>query len=353
MYSRCGSFVVAVSLTALFASLLPLGASRVSAASLFEIARDGVVEPEAAGVTSGSAVDRESSAARLRIVDNGLAADTLVEPAQSGGSVEQLLAGLGFSLAPEDIVYPSRAEPAPRFGAVYILRAPAVTLVHDGEQTQVKTRATTVGQLLSERGVTLDSDDRVEPNLQSAVVPNQSVRVVRVNTKEIKEKESIAFETSTKDDATIYEGETTVSTAGKTGEREFTYKLTLEDGRQVKKEKVAERVLLEPVKEVIARGTKVRPKTASQGPYKDLINAAALQYGVDGTELMSVMLCESGGNPNSTSAGGKYIGLFQYTQDFWDGGWNSYRAGGIRDPHSQIYATALAWSLGWRGRWGC
>jgi len=341
---------------------LPLGT--VQAASLFELARDGapaepaVVEPEAdtaAPATSEPAT--ASSGVRLRVIDNGLAVDALVDPAATAGTVEQLLSALGYTVAPEDVVYPARTAPAPSFGALFIQRAPDVVVLHDGETTNIKSRSATVGALLAEKGITLDNDDRTEPGVDAAVVPNLTVRVVRVSTKEVKEKEAIDYKSSTKDDASIFEGETKVVTAGKAGEKEFTYKLTIEDGREVKREKVAEKVLSEPVAEVLARGTKPRPKTAETGPYKDLINAAAAEFGVDGAEMMRVMLCESGGNPKAAAYDSKgkllYAGLFQFGPDFWNGSWNPYKGGGIWDAGSQIKATALAWSKGWRGRWGC
>lgn len=347
-------------------TVLPVGIAR--AASLFELARDGepaepVVAEAATEAETGAAgaevpaVSVAPSGVRLRVVDNGLAVDALVDPAATAGTVEQLLSALGYKVAPEDVVYPALAAPAPSFGALFIQRAPDVVVLHDGETARVKSRASTVGALLTEKGITLDKDDRSEPGVDAPVVPNLTVRVVRVSTKEVKEKEAIDYESSTKDDAGIFEGETKVVTAGKAGEKEFTYKLTIEDGREVKREKVGEKVLSEPVAEVLARGTKPRPKTAETGPYKDLINAAAAEYGVDGAEMMRVMLCESGGNPKSAAydSNGKllYAGLFQYAPDFWNSSWNPYRSAGIWDAGSQIKATALAWSKGWRGRWGC
>ncbi|MFO0702852.1 MAG: G5 domain-containing protein [Candidatus Andersenbacteria bacterium] len=326
----------------------------VQAASLFELARDGAPAdpvPALPAADAGANSDGANGSTRISIVDNGLAADAVVTSSATGVSVEQLLSSLGFSLAPEDVVFPPRTAPAPTFGAVIIDRAAGVTLVHDGKKEEVKTRATTVGQLLGDKGVTLKGDDRVEPAASTAVVPNLSVRVVRVTTKEQKQKEPIAFESQDKDDATMYQGDSKVTQAGKAGEKELTYKLTLEDGQQIKKEKTGEKVLSKPVTQITAHGTKVRPKTADSGPFRDLINAAAAKYGVDGAEMMRVMLCESGGYQWSKDKSGTHFGLFQYTPSFYRSG--PYGDRDIYDPTGQIYNTAYFWSIGRRGAWGC
>jgi hypothetical protein len=69
-------------------------------------------------------------------------------------------------------------------------------------------------------------------------------------------------------------------------------------------------------------------------------------------KMWRVMMCESSGNPYA-SAGGRYLGLFQYVPSTWAGSWNPYRNSSIWDARSQIFATAKAWSIGMQGHWTC
>lgn len=70
-------------------------------------------------------------------------------------------------------------------------------------------------------------------------------------------------------------------------------------------------------------------------------------------KMWSVMKCESGGNPNASGGGGRWLGLFQYAPGTWGGGWNPYRNESIWDAKSQIFATAKAWSIGMQSHWSC
>jgi hypothetical protein len=69
--------------------------------------------------------------------------------------------------------------------------------------------------------------------------------------------------------------------------------------------------------------------------------------------MYDVMMCESGGQAGIVNPAGPYSGLFQYAGGTWNGDWNTYRENNILDPRSQIFATALAWSLNMQGQWGC
>jgi hypothetical protein len=79
---------------------------------------------------------------------------------------------------------------------------------------------------------------------------------------------------------------------------------------------------------------------------------AQYPYAESTDKMWRVMTCESSGNPNA-SAGGRYLGLFQYLQSTWAGSWNPYRNNSIWDAKSQIFATARAWSMGMQNHWSC
>lgn len=76
-------------------------------------------------------------------------------------------------------------------------------------------------------------------------------------------KEEIPFETETKEDATMWKGDTKVQQEGKDGERIVSYSITRENGRTVQKHIVSENVTKEPVKRIVLRGTKVSSSRGS------------------------------------------------------------------------------------------
>lgn len=94
---------------------------------------------------------------------------------------------------------------------------------------------------------------------------------------------------------------------------------------------------------------------AALAQYRVWIGEARVQYPYpDSVQRMyDVMMCESGGQAGIVNPAGPYSGLFQYADGTWNGDWNTYRENDILDAQSQIFATALAWSLNMQGHWGC
>lgn len=89
--------------------------------------------------------------------------------------------------------------------------------------------------------------------------------------------------------------------------------------------------------------------------YRDWISEARAKHKYADSEarMYAVMMCESGGRAGVVNPVGPYSGLFQYAVPTWKDKWNTYAGGGILDAKSQIFATALAWSLKMQSHWGC
>ncbi|MGO4889045.1 peptidoglycan DD-metalloendopeptidase family protein [Anaerobacillus sp. MEB173] len=69
-------------------------------------------------------------------------------------------------------------------------------------------------------------------------------------------KEEIPFQTETKEDATMWKGDTKVEQKGSPGERTVTYEIIKENGRIVKKSVIEEEITIEPVNKIVIKGTK-------------------------------------------------------------------------------------------------
>lgn len=69
-------------------------------------------------------------------------------------------------------------------------------------------------------------------------------------------REEILFQVQEKVDDNLYLGERKVVQTGKPGEREVEYQVTLENGIEVGKDKIKERVIKEPVQQVVVKGAR-------------------------------------------------------------------------------------------------
>ncbi len=363
------------SITLVVLILLPVAAVANGSISVKTNTHDfvpGLVAPAPKSAEPVVTAASNSQPWRIRIEDNHLESevdlplDVIAPPVAFAGDIAApqltvvlVLTRLGFVLDPADVVYPSATEPVPQSGKIVISRAPGVVIVADGKSEIVKTRAATVKDVLAEKQITLDADDRVEPANETKLVANLSITVVRVEIKQEKETESVKFETTYKDDGARYVGEEVVKTAGSEGKLEKTFKVTFEDGKEINREQSGSKTITEAVDKLVLRGTKVKPPPAapkapapSTGPatgtYADLINAAATKYNVSAQDLKQIMMCESGGYRFAQS--GSYYGLFQFSKSLWAGSWNPYRNEDIFTTN-QIFAAALYISMGHRDAW--
>ncbi len=147
-------------------------------------------------------------------------------------------------------------------GAVNVTTAKDITVTGmNGSWVAEGTTTRTVQDLLDKYFAdSVDADDEVTPARDTVLKDGDTIHLVRVNSEEKTEKIAIDFETETRKDDSIYEGETRVITKGEKGEKTIVKKVATTDGKVTGEEIVKEEVTKEPVKQVEAKGTKKREK---------------------------------------------------------------------------------------------
>lgn len=233
-------------------------------------------------------------------------------------TVAAALVALGYPSS--DFVSVSRSTRLPLSATSLVLRSPkSVRVVHDHKTQAAVTTAPTVAQLLSELGVVLHPQDRVTPSLTSAITPGLSIRVQRVSVKEVAEVQSIDYPVQKQDDSTMYQGDSTVVTAGQQGSQRVVYRVVYVDGQRSSSTVLSTTVLTSPRTEVEKVGTKQRP----QPPAPPVGSGGGLNWD-------AVAACESGGNWSINTGNGFYGGLqFDY------GTWLAY-GGGAYAPTANL-----------------
>lgn len=94
-----------------------------------------------------------------------------------------------------------------------------------------------------------------------------------------------------------------------------------------------------------AEATPAAP-AAPAGSISEIIYAAAAEFGIDGSYLLSVANCESSLNPSAVNPAG-YHGLFQFGQETWA----AFGYGSIYDPVAQARTAAEMLAAGMASRW--
>ncbi|CAN5160005.1 hypothetical protein BH11PAT4_BH11PAT4_4650 [soil metagenome] len=266
-------------------------------------------------------------------------------------TLEGMLQRLNVTLSPLDrvTVFP---DPSLGLGShITIERTPTITIVDAGTTTQVKTWVTTVAYLAEEQRLELAAKDIVEPKLTAQVAHGTTVTVTRVAEVELLKREPIIFSVTKKNTVDLEKGQTETAVKGVSGEKEVTYLVKRVNGKEASRKVIKTEVTRPPVTEQVLVG--IGPKLTKEGPHKDLINAAAKKYLINGTALHCLMMKESRGNVASGYPNAQYQGLFQYTTGFWAtaSAAAGFKGASITSAEAQIFATARALTDGQSGRW--
>lgn len=128
--------------------------------------------------------------------------------------------------------------------------AAKVTVSVDGQDWEWVTCQLTVGDTLKEAGVTLDSKDRVIPNLSVKIGPGMHIRIQRIEDKVVVQSEPVGFKTVVKFNSLMSEGRR-VAQEGVQGEKEVKYVVRYRDGEKVAQKVVGSKIVKNPVDEIV------------------------------------------------------------------------------------------------------
>lgn len=216
----------------------------------------------------------------------------------------------GFQVFPEDDVVPAPPQQVLKQGVVgqqYIVeRAPIITINLYGNPIKVRTDAKTVGQVLKDKEIKTQSNDTIQPSPDSPVTPATVIAITNPNKQVITVEEPIEMPVETIDDASLATGIKIVRSPGSPGKKVVTYELKIENGKEVARTPIQAIVTADPVKQVVAKGTKVVTLSGSKADWLAAagINPSDYQY-VD-----FIIGHESGWRPGAISAN-RCIGLGQ------------------------------------------
>ena len=151
---------------------------------------------------------------------------------------------------------------------VEIISAYDIIINVDGEEKAVQTTVKTVGDVLSEQGITLDEDDEVSPAADTVLTNNLVIEVLRVEYVTRETQEKIPFTTEKVNSSAMTKGTEKVSQKGVDGIKTFTYTDKVVNGVVESSELVSEEVTKEPVKQIIKVGTLVKQTSKKLGNNK-------------------------------------------------------------------------------------
>ncbi|MBF8983725.1 G5 domain-containing protein [Lutibacter sp. B2] len=138
---------------------------------------------------------------------------------------------------------------------IIIERAKPVKLIMSGKEKDIMTANEKVKDILGEYNIVIDENDKVQPTLEETLADNQGIEVIRVYEEIVSDKITIPYKSVIKLSDALDKGKIQVLEKGKNGEKEVKYKVVYENGKEISKDVVEEKILVEAKDEVVQKGT--------------------------------------------------------------------------------------------------
>jgi len=140
---------------------------------------------------------------------------------------------------------------------VVVQRATPVNINIYGTAVQMRTLATTVDELLRERGLKPDSSDSIQPAKNVTITPNMQIFVLRQGQQVVTEEAVVPVVRQVIEDESLSFGTQATRQVGAPGKKLITYLIETKDGVQTRRN-IQEITIQEPVTEIIVRGKAVQ-----------------------------------------------------------------------------------------------
>ena len=193
-------------------------------------------------------------------LDNG----SKVELKAKKGTVREVLIANNIPFGADDRVEPGLDTRVNGGETINIYKAREITIVDGNTTTVRKTTYKKVEDILKELNITLGEKDEVTPGLKSEVATVDTIKIARTGKTTETKKEVIKFETKEEKDDSKFVDEKVTKVEGKNGEKEVTYNVVREKGKEVSREVASEKVITEATAKVVVVGTKQRPAAQQQ-----------------------------------------------------------------------------------------
>ncbi|MFC6335146.1 ubiquitin-like domain-containing protein [Paenibacillus septentrionalis] len=169
--------------------------------------------------------------------------------------LQRLLDEQAITVGPHDRVSTSLSAPIKNGDVIEIHYAIPINVVADGNTSKVYTTEKTVQAAIEDLNISIRSQDKIEPPLSAELEANDTIKIVRVETKVASEEKTVPFSIVKKEDKSLNKGTEKVVQSGQVGVIVEEIEQRYEDGVLVSTDVVKETVKTKAVDQVVAIGT--------------------------------------------------------------------------------------------------
>ncbi|KLU67167.1 cell wall-binding protein YocH precursor [Desulfosporosinus acididurans] len=181
-----------------------------------------------------------------------------------GEAINDLSERYGLQIKDVDEVNEPRSEDLKEQMDIKVRRSVPVVVQADGKTINTFLAPRTVAEVLKKLNIVLGAKDKVSLALNHILTANEKVKVVRVAEKVETEKSEIPYQMVTQPGDYPVGLPDKVISRGSNGIQEQTIRLTLEDGKEVDRQILEQRVVAAPINELVSRGAQTSVSRGGQ-----------------------------------------------------------------------------------------
>lgn len=178
-------------------------------------------------------------------------------------NVGDILAAADISLQEHDEVTPKLDSELDQEQRITVQQAFQLTLIDGGEERQSWSTSTTVADFLKRENIQLNEHDKLNRKADGFVKPGSIVEVVRVEKVTDVVEDATNFAVVTKNDAKLLKGREKIVQEGKKGSVQREFEIVKENGKEVSRTLLSEKVIKEPQKKIVSIGSRVMVASAT------------------------------------------------------------------------------------------
>ncbi len=213
-------------------------------------------------------------------------------------TVEDVLRKQNIVIEEGDKVIPNLNEKIKDGTRIVIHRAFEIKLIDGKTEKQILTAENNVKDLIDSLNIQLQEEDKIQPMLEEPIREGDVVTITRVTREVVVETQELPFQTVFKNNGDLEKGKTQVVQEGKKGLKEVKLETVYENGIEVSKKILEEKVLESSLNEIVEKGTMALVAT-SRGDlsrYSEVFTMTATAY-------------HAGYSSTGKSPGDKYYGM--------------------------------------------
>jgi uncharacterized protein YabE (DUF348 family) len=164
---------------------------------------------------------------------------------------------------------------------IYIKRAVKVSIEVDGKELSMMSSEDTIEDLLRTENIALNTQDKIKPDRNTALSSNIKVDVIRVETKTFTDTLAVDFKTVVNNNSSLPNTSRKTVQDGKQGVKTIITDVVYENGQEVTRTTISEKVTTQPTDKIVVQGTYPLMPISRGGdpmPYSKVINARATAY---------------------------------------------------------------------------